>query len=457
MQNDDFQALVSQLELARTSGDLEGVGEIHPADIAQAMQDVPPTAQALIFSLLSDAKAAEVLADLEPVVVQTLVASLAPARLTRLLDHMDPDDAADVVQELPDALRDRALAGVEAETRRDLTLLGTYEPESAGGVMTTEVVSVPSNGTAASAQEVLKDAEQPEAMADLFVVDPAGTLVGRLDIKSLLNAEGPEPVSGLMDREVVSIVADADREEAARLMDRYHLTTLPVVDAAERLKGVITADDIIEVLAEEASEDILRLAGTGVVHPTAERLVTRLRARAPWLSVTLAGTFLAGLLIEWIETHWFTIEGPLDGTFKALLYFIPLVGGMAGNVGSQSSTVMVRGFATGEVDPERPGRVLPGELILALAIGLASGLLVGVATALAHGDRAWLGLIVGSALPCAILVAALAGTLVPFACHRIKVDPAYAAGPFLLTLNDIAAYLIYFAVAIGIMDLLGVS
>ena len=147
----------------------------------------------------------------------------------------------------------------------------------------------------------------------------------------------------------------------------------------------------------------------------------------------------------------------VPNTFRSLLYFIPLIGGMAGNVGSQSSTIMVRGFATGEVDPRRPTRVLGGEMILAVIIGLLSGLLVGLATTIVYHDTWWLGLVVGIALPCAICVAALAGTLVPFFCQAIKVDPAYASGPFLLTMNDIAAYVIYFAVAIGLMRTLGVE
>ena len=183
-------------------------------------------------------------------------------------------------------------------------------------------------------------------------------------------------------------------------------------------------------------------------------------ARAPWLSVTLVGTFVAGLIIEFVEKTWFseavaTAAPRMTEAFKSLLYFIPMIGGMAGNIGSQSSTIMIRGFATGEVDPTKPMRVLKAELSLALLIGLLSGLAVGVATTLVHPDNPTLGLVVGIALPCAIFMAALAGTLVPFACNWVGVDPAYAGGPFLLTLNDISAYLIYFSVAIVMLDRLG--
>ncbi len=459
MESPELKDLVDSLGEGLGGQSMGAVGEIHAADIATALLDVAPSAQSLLLAVLDDEKAAEVLALAEQPLLEGLLERLDPGRLVRLLDAMDPDDAADVLEELSEHARHAAVARLDENTRRSVTLLGGYEPDSAGGVMTTEVVAVGSNETVKSALAKLRDAEQPEAMGSTFVVDPAGCLVGFVDLKCLLNAAPEVSVGSVMESDVVTIEAEADQEDAARVMDHYHLTSLPVVDGSGVLMGVITADDIIDVLAEEASEDILRLAGTGVTHPTAERLLTRLLARAPWLSVTLIGTFLAGMLIEWVENSWFTLP-VLEGVgreFKSLLYFIPLIGGMAGNVGSQSSTIMVRGFATGEVDPLRPGRVLPGELILATAIGMMSGLAVGLATAVVHSDQSWLGLVVGVALPCAVFVAGLVGTLVPFACHRFKVDPAYASGPFLLTLNDIAAYLIYFSVALVIMGALEVG
>lgn len=454
MESPDIQQIVASLgnqDMGRS------VGEVHPADIAAAMVDMDERTRRLVLALLSDEKAAEVLSEADDHTQEELLTLLDLGRLARLVGEMDPDDAVDVLEQVPEDTRPALLAQLDEETRRDVSLLGRYAPQSAGGIMTTEVVAVGANETVSSALGKLRDAEQVEAMGDTFVVDPAGTLVGQVDIKQLLNARPDQPVGEVMDDDLVSIDVGADQEEAARIVDRYHLTSLPVVDAAGRLKGVITADDIIDVLAEEASEDMLRLAGTGVVHPTSERIGTRLMARAPWLSVTLVGTFFAGLLIEHVEGTWFSDGGILaDSHFKTLLYFIPLIGGMAGNVGSQSSTIMVRGFATGELDPLRPMRVLPGEVAIAAIIGVLSGVLVGVATTLWHADRAWMGLVVGLALPCAITMAALVGTLVPFFCHRVKVDPAYASGPFLLTLNDIGAYLIYFSVALGLMAALGV-
>ncbi|MDG2150420.1 MAG: magnesium transporter [Planctomycetota bacterium] len=455
----DLQKILENLEPSKTPPIRHAVAEVRAADIAQALTDLEDEAVLLVFSLLGDVKAAEVLAEADENTQEELLESLGPERLARLLNAMDPDDAADLVELAPEEGRVAILAGLDDETRRAVRMLSEYEPESAGGIMTTEVVAVGSNETVHSVLGKMRDAEQPEAMSNAFVVDPAGTLVGFADLKSLLSADPSDTVDGIMNPDVISIQVDADQEEAARLVEHYDLASVPVVDAADRLKGVITLDDIIEVLDEEASEDMLRLAGTGVTHPTTEPVMRRLVARAPWLSVTLVGTFFAGLIIEYVERTWFpnVLEAISHNAarFQTLLYFIPLIGGMAGNVGSQSSTIMVRGFATGEVDPTRPMRVLRGEVTLALIIGVLSGLTVGMATHLLYPADPYLGVIVGVALPCAILVAALAGTLIPFACHAVRVDPAYAGGPFLLTMNDIAAYLIYFAVAINLQDLLG--
>jgi magnesium transporter len=456
----NLQKLLENLESSETHPAPHAVAEVRAADIAHALTDLEDEAVLLVFSLLGDEKAAEVLAEADENTQEGLLESLGPQRVVSLLNSMDPDDAADLLELAPEDVRASILAGLDDETRRSVRMLSEYEPESAGGIMTTEVVAVGSNETVRSVLGKMRDAEQPEAMANAFVVDPAGTLVGLLDLKSLLGAEPTDTVGGIMNADVISIAVDADQEEAARLVEHYDLASVPVVDAAHRLKGVITLDDIIEVMDEEASEDMLRLAGTGVTHPTTETVARRLVARAPWLCVTLVGTFVAGLIIEFVQQTWFpsalaALGGSNSARFQTLLYFIPLIGGMAGNVGSQSSTIMVRGFATGEVDPTRPMRVLRGELALALIIGLISGVLVGVTTHFLHPDMPDLGLIVGLALPCAIMVAALAGTLVPFVCHVVKVDPAYAAGPFLLTMNDIAAYLIYFAVAINLLEVLG--
>jgi len=454
----DLHKLLETLESTDMPPASEVVSEVRAADIAHALTDLAEEAVLLIFSLLGDEKAAAVLAEADENTQEEVLAALPPERLARMLSELDPDDVADLLELAPEEARHPILAGLDDETRRDVRMLGEYEPESAGGIMTTEVIAVGSNETVKSALTKIRDAEQPEAMASAFVVDPAGTLVGLVDLKSLLTAEPAEQVGEIMNPDVISVAVDADQEEAARLVEHYDLASVPVVDAADRLKGVITLDDIIEVLDEEASEDMLRLAGTGVTHPTTEPVFTRLIARAPWLSVTLVGAFIAGLIIEFIEKTWFVSPGDVlpaaEARFQSLLYFIPLIGGMAGNVGTQASTIMVRGFATGEVDPTRPGRVLRGELLLALIIGTLSGLIVGVATWFVHVDAPALGLIVGIALPCAIVVAALAGTLVPFACHAVKVDPAYAGGPFLLTMNDIAAYVIYFSVAINLQDVL---
>lgn len=480
MERPDLEQLISALESGAdpaagedAGGDAVRGGELRAVDIAEALTHADNDTARVIVSLLDDERAAEALISTDDHTRAAVTAALDVDHLTRIVEELDPDDAADVLPLIDDERRPTVLAGLDPEFRAAVARLSGYAPDSAGGIMTTEVFSVDAAATCAQALAKIGEAEQPETISRLYVTDAAFRLVGVVSLKDLLTSRHDRRVGEIMDADVISVRVDEDQEESARLADRYHLASLPVVDHQRRLIGLITVDDIMDVLEEEASEDMMLLAGTNVSHPTTEPIASRLRARAPWLTVTLLGTFLAGLLLEAIEAAFFpsqlddamqrllgaSAESPRAvanaHAFKMLMYYIPLIGGMAGNVGSQSSTIMVRGFATGEVDPTKPGRVLRGEMLLALLIGLGAGLLVGALVSATHPDYPVLGLIVGAALPCAIVAAALAGTLIPFACQAVRVDPAYAGGPFLLTLNDLAAYTIYFAVAVGLIDWLG--
>ena len=457
MDTTDVRKLVASLS-ASPAVEARHAAEVRAADIAAMLPDIEPEAQEIVLSLLGDAKAAEVLVETDEATRARLVERLEPERLARLVDEMDPDDAADVLALVPEETRAALLSALPEDQRRQVRALGAYDPDSAGGIMTTEFVAVGSNESVGSALSKVRSAEQEEATGSLFVVDPAGTLVGVVSLRDLLSAEPGARLGDVMDHDVISVPVEADQEEAARTVEKYRLNSLPVVDGAGRLKGVITLDDIVDVLGEEATEDVLVLAGTSALHPTKEPVLRRFLARSPWLAVTLTGSFSASLLLEYAEGHWFgRVLDEVPSTFRSLLYFIPLIGGMAGNVGSQSSATMVRGFATGEVDEDKPMRVLPRELILGLMIGIIAGVLVGCVVAGTHPEARWLGLVVGLALPCSITMAALSGTIIPFLCARLGVDPAYASGPFLQTMNDLTGYLIYFAVALALMHLLGLG
>lgn len=461
MDHPDIQKLIESLETDLPDNE-SSVEEARAEDIAQAISSLDGNTRLMILSLLDDERAAEVVATTDEHTQESLARSLGVDRLVRLLNEMDPDDAADLLALAPKKSQPAVLEGLEDDLSRSVSVLGQYRPDTAGGIMTTDVVAVPSDALARDGLDHVGQVEQPEVIGTVFVTDAAGTLVGSVSLRDLLRARPKSVMADLMETDVIAVSAEEDQEEAARLVDHYGLTSIPVVDAAGRLRGLITADDVIDVLEEEASEDMMRLAGTGVTHPVVESLSTRLLARAPWLTVTLAGTFFAGILLEFVEKTWFSLDAvlvtagvPMATTFKMLMFYIPMIGGMAGNVGTQSSTIMIRGFATGEVDPRHPARMLWGEMALALMIGVLAGLVVGGLVTVTHPSHPNLGIIVGAALPCAILCAALAGTLIPFACHAAKVDPAYAGGPFLLTVNDLAAYIIYFWVAIQLTGLLG--
>jgi len=457
MPNDVVHKIIDQL--SGPAPQTTRIREVHAADIAQALTNLEEEVQLLVLALLVDEKAAEVLTETDEPTLERLLERLPTTRLTALLNEMAPDDAADVMELVPEERRPSLIAGLEEQQRHSVRTLGGYPPESAGGIMTTEVVAVGANETVRSALVKLRAADEPDEISSLYVVDPAGTLVGAVQLVDLLNADRHAQVASIMETDVIAVSVEDDQEEVARTVEHYRLRSVPVVDPARRLKGVVTIDDVLDVFGEEVTEDMMRLAGTSVTHPTTETLGARLVGRAPWLAVTLLGSFGAALVIEAIERRWFGDASlpRVDNDFKALLYFIPLIGSMSGNVGTQSCTIMIRGFATGDIDPDRPMRVLPAEMMLALAIGLMSGLVIGPLIALLQPDRWWLGIVVGASLPCAIFAGAATGTLIPFLCHRIKVDPAYAGGPFLATMNDLSGFVVYFAVALGLMDVLSVG
>jgi len=288
-------------------------------------------------------------------------------------------------------------------------------------------------------------------------------------MRDLIQAGLNQSIAEIMERDVISVPVDLDQEEVFRIANKYHFSSMPVVDHVGVLQGIVTFDDLMEVIEEESSEDMYRMAGDLSLHPTQQRVFKRIILRFPWLLVTLGGTFLAAAIIRFFEILW-EREGDLSGhdslgdffatsltvidsgsQWTFLLCFLPMIGGMAGNVGLQSSTVMVRGFATGEVEPAYFWSILYKELIIAVVIGLMSGLIIGALVAGLFQSAGHMGFVIGLSLFGAILSAAILGTLTPFICLFVKVDPAYASGPLLTTMNDIFGFLIFFGIAYALL------
>lgn len=423
------------------------LADVHAADAADWLQDTAEEERHRVFGLLSANLQADVLEYADEALTQSLVARLGPKDLGEVLEELPSDEAADVLGEADDRVVDDALAEVTPETARDLRALLRYEPDTAGGVMATEfVVAREGQRIGDVVKEVRKEGEDAEAELGVFVLDAAGRPAGYLSDRALLTHSIHTPVDEVMVEPFLMAVTE-DQEEAARTIAKYGLDVLAVVDDAGAMLGVISADDAADILEEEVGEDFALLTGTGSEgQQTRLPIHVRVRQRMPLMGFTvLAGLASAKILAIVLGS---SSETGGENTQEAILRYLPLIVGLAGNVGIQSSTIFVRGFATGEVEPDREWGVFGSEWTVGSIIGVLCGLATWIVAGLIEGSGpSGLGLAVGVAVVAAVAWAAMLGGLVPIACRRMGIDPAIVAGPFLIAMSDVSGSVIYILVA----------
>jgi magnesium transporter len=371
---------------------------------------------------------------------------LKPDQLTEAIEEMASDDAADVLADLPEPLARDLIEALPMEDRYEVETLLKYPEDTAGGLMQVELVSVPETATVDQTIEAVRaNADEVSSFHFVYVVDDERRLVGVLNLGALLLAPPDRVIGDLMKRSVHTVHPEVDQENVAQMFQRYDLVALPVVDERGRLLGRILHDDAADVLEEEAEEDIMHMAGATTQEPElvyTDQVFRIASVRLPWLLATLAGLTVPALLV-WA----FQVSFP---EMLALVPFIPVIGAMGGNVGAQSSTIVVRGFATGRVDFHNLGRFLFKELIISTLMGLACGVLSGVVAIVWHGDP-MLSVTVAVSMVAAIVASALMGVLVPYLFRLINIDPAIAAGPLVTTIDDIIAIGIYYVVALALI------
>ena len=440
----DRSELLARLRSALNQNNLEDAVQIltdlHPADIADLLEALEESEKINLFKRLDAVIAPEVIAHLSEFSREQILSDLSHRRLGQIVDEMDSDDAADLLTGVPEEVVEKVLAGIDAEDSEHLRRLLVHGEETAGGIMQAELLAVPQEATVAEAiGRVRLLGENLDYLTNVFVVDSQTKVLGQLSLKRLLLANPADKVSLVMETNFKSIPVDMDQEEVARIFQKYDLLSAPVVEADGTLVGRITIDDIMDIIEEEVSEDIFRMAGTHedeLVYGDKIWKISRLRL--PWLITNLFGGLLTGYLL------W-TFKVALRDAI-VLVTFVPVITGMGGNVGIQSSSITVRGLATGDVDLQRLGRTIFKEVRVGLLMALACGFTLGVVAEIWHNNAA-LGVAVGSAMAAAILVASLMGTLVPIVFNRLGVDPAVASGPFVTTANDITGLLIYLSIS----------
>lgn len=444
MQETTLNEVLDELRLKLEQDDLSGairlIEALRPADQADLMEALETPEQVALLSRLHPVDSADVLEEMEDEDAALLAELLPPAQLAGILDEMESDEAADVLGDLPQDKVAETLRAMD-EPEEVISLL-RYPDDTAGGLMTRAAITLRRDWTAGEAlAELRRVGQETEGSYYLFVVDQADRLLGVLGLRDLVSMPIDDPVTARMQTDVVSVPVTTDQEQCARLFSRYGYLALPVVDEIGRFLGMITADDLIGVAEDEATEDMYRMVGISgeerVFGPARASILKRL----PWLAVNMLTLFIAITVVD-------AFEGVIAG-MVALAVFLPLVSGEGGNAGSQTATVMVRGIALGEIDPRGGWRALRKELLVALVNGALIGLGTAVVAHLWKGD--WrITLAICLAMVLNFLMAAATGVLIPLGLKKLSVDPALASAAFVTAFTDTFGFLFF----LGIVSLL---
>lgn len=422
--------------------------EQHPKDIAEYIAELDDREmQAALIKVLEPEDAATVLFEMDDQELLTdVLLELPRALASAIVNEIPNDEAADMLEDMDESDRSRILSLFEEEDADDIADLLTYDSDTAGGLMTTEFVVVPVFVKAEKAIEIIRlYAPDAETIYYVYVIDGLNHLVGILSLRELIIA-GPETLIGdIMIQNVTSCNVRDDQEEVADIMTKYDLLALPVVDDEDHILGIITVDDIVDVIQDEASEDIYRMAGTTEAELDEDAsVVTAFLSRLPWLLITICGGFCSGAVLDHFEMTLSQVA--------ALIIFIPMMTGIAGNVGTQSCTVTVRGIAMGNITTKVAVTTILREALLGFALGTTIGSIVCLVSSFWQHSFA-LGLTVGLTILLNNFMAALLGTVVPLALERFHIDPAVASSAFITTTSDIVGLLNYSVIAIVIFGL----
>ncbi len=427
-------AEAGEVEAAR-----ERVGRLHPADIADLFELVSDEDRPLLAHVLGDMLSADVLAEMNDYVREPLIDLLAPEQVAELASELDTDDAVAIIEDMEEDDQQAVLQAMEPEDRAAIEDALSFPEETAGRLMQREFVAVPEHVTVGDVIDRLReDVDLATDFWEIFVVDPMHRPVGTCQLSWILRAPRTVAISDVMKREQTLIPVDMDQEEVALRFQKYALISAAVVDKAGRLVGMITVDDIVHIIQEEAGEDILRLSGAGDGDIN-EPIVMTIRTRLSWLVVNLATAMLAASVVGFFE-------GAI-AKFALLAVLMPIVSGMGGNAGTQTLAVTVRAIATNQLTASNTLRMILREFRIASVNGLTLGVLIGTGTALIFGNPL-LGIVIASAMLINNLVAGLAGILVPVTLDRLDIDPAVSSAVFVTTLTDIMGFFSFLGLAV---------
>lgn len=421
---------------------LEGM---HAADIAEVLENLEDDQQTQVFGLLSDEKATEVLEEINSEQFSVILKDLTYEKKVTLLENMSQDDIVDKLSELSESRQQEIIAFLDYEDAADVKELLIYEEGTAGRSMTKDYVSIRKDYSVYYAIETLRAiAPDAETIYYLYVTDEIDRLVGVISLRELIISPPNRSVDTIMNENLITVNVNDDQEDVAKVVSKYDLLAVPVVDNNNILRGIITIDDVLDILEEEATEDIFKFAGTSEyeIYENDTTLFKRVRnsvmSRLPWLIITIFGGLLSARILS-------NFQGTISSN-ATLAMFMPLLTGMGGNVGTQSSTITVRNIATHVIEGTGIFRTLVHEISVGLFVGIVCSTLVGFAAIIMQTDF-HIAIVVGIAMWANMTTAATIGTIVPLVFKKIGVDPAVASAPFITTTIDLTGLTIYFSLA----------
>lgn len=416
---------------------LQLIADFHAADIAELYDDISLEEARYLYLLLDGDTASDVLTELDEDDRERFLKALPGEVIAqKFIDFMDSDDAADVIGELSEEKKQEILLHLEdVEQAGDIVDLLAYEEDTAGGLMAKEMIVVNENWTILTClKELANQADEVDEVYYLYVVNNDNILIGVISLKKMLLSNNSKKVKSILEDDIISVGTSTPSQEVAQIMEKYDLVAVPVVDSIGRLVGRITIDDVVDVIREEAEKDYQMASGLTDEVEIHDNVFQVTRVRLPWLFIGLVGGILGALVLG-------RFEGSLK-VYPEMAFFIPLIAAMGGNVGIQSSAIIVQGIANKTLRDEKTFKRLGKEFMIALVNGIILGILV-FGYNYFFSDSFALTLTVSTALVAVVLFAALFGTLIPLILHRLDVDPALATGPFITTMNDIIGLLIY--------------
>ena len=425
---------------------LKLIDKTHPADLALLFRYFNESEQDEIFSkLLPSEKTAEFLNDLDESIGVRLLENESPERIAAILENASLNEQAYLIGLVDKKYASSVIDLLQADKQEELEEMMAYPEDSAGILMYTDVFTLHEETKAREAINALQDQEDAEMVFYLYTLDDEGRLTGVISLRDLVTTPGETMLKDIMSKQIHVVRPETDQEEVARIVSQYNFLAVPVVDSEDRLLGIVTVDDVVDIIREEATEDFLQMVGAG---KDREILLKssweNARMRLPWLFASWVGGILAAFIIG-------VFDNVLQSTI-ALAAFIPVIMGMGGNIGTQSSTIIVRGLATGRVSIENSIKILFKEIRVGLMLGILYGLLLGVFAVFKFLDVSpMLGIVVGTSICISMIIAATIGSLVPLVLNRFEIDPAVATGPFVTTSIDILGVACYFLIAIYLL------